>query len=62
MEAIVAGTKNAAECCLLDEQVGTLEAGKLADILVVDGDPLADITVLQDPERITVYKEDTLVL
>ena len=62
MEAIVAGTKNAAECCLLDEQVGTLEAGKLADILVVDGDPLADITVLQDPERITVYKEGTLML
>jgi imidazolonepropionase-like amidohydrolase len=62
MEAIVAGTKNAAECCLLGEQVGTLEAGKLADILVVDGDPLSDITVLQDPERITVYKEGALVL
>jgi len=62
MEAIVAGTKNAAECCLLGEQVGTLEAGRLADILVVGGDPLADITVLQDPERITVYKEGALVL
>jgi imidazolonepropionase-like amidohydrolase len=62
MEAIVAGTKNAAECCLLGEQVGTLEAGKLADILLVDGDPLADIAVLQDPERITVYKEGALVL
>jgi len=62
MEAIVAGTKNAAECCLLGDQVGTLEAGKLADILLIDGDPLADITVLQDPERITVYKEGTLVI
>jgi imidazolonepropionase-like amidohydrolase len=62
MEAIVAGTKNAAECCLLGEQVGTLEAGKLADILLVDGDPLTDITVLQDLERITVYKEGALVL
>jgi len=62
MEAIVAGTKNAAECCLLGEQVGTLEAGKLADILLVDGDPLTDITVLQDFERITVYKEGALVL
>jgi len=61
MEAIVAGTRNAAECCLLGEQVGTLEAGKLADILLVDGDPLADITVLQDPERITVYQEGALV-
>ncbi len=62
MEAIVAGTKNAAECCLLGDQIGTLEAGKLADILLVDGDPLADITALQCPERITVYKEGTLVL
>ncbi len=61
MEAIVAGTKNAGECCLLSEQVGTLEAGRLADILVVDGDPLSDITVLQDLERITVYKEGALV-
>ncbi len=62
LEAIVAGTKNAAACCLLGEQVGTLEAGKLADILVVDGNPLDDITVLQDSERITVYKEGSLVI
>jgi imidazolonepropionase-like amidohydrolase len=62
MEAILAGTKNAAECCLLGEETGILEAGKRADILVVDGDPLADITVLQDIERITVYKDGALVL
>ena len=62
MEAIVAGTKNAAGCCLLGDRIGTLEAGKLADALLVDGDPLADITVLQDPERITVYKEGDPVL
>ncbi len=61
MEAIVAGTKNAAECCLLGDQVGTLEAGKLADMLLIDGDPLTDIAVLQDPGRITVYKEGALV-
>ena len=61
MDAIIAGTKNAAECCLMGDQVGTLEVGKLADILVVDGNPLTDITVLQDHERITVYKHGTLV-
>jgi imidazolonepropionase-like amidohydrolase len=61
MEAIVAGTKNAAECCLLGDQVGTLEAGRLADILLVDGDPLADITVLQDPDRLLVYKEGAAI-
>ena len=61
MDTIVAGTKNAAACCLLGEQVGTLEAGKLADILLVVGNPLDDITVLQNPERLTVYKEGVLV-
>ena len=61
MEAIVAGTRNAAEACLLGDQVGTLEPGKLGDILVVDGNPLADIRVLQDPARITVYHGGTLV-
>jgi cytosine/adenosine deaminase-related metal-dependent hydrolase len=33
-------------------KVGTLEAGKFADVVVVDGDPLEDITILQDTERI----------
>jgi len=61
MEAIVAGTRNAAECCLLGDQVGTLEVGKLADILLVDGDPLTDIKVLENPGRITVYKEGSRV-
>jgi imidazolonepropionase-like amidohydrolase len=62
MEAIVAGTKRAAECCLLGDQIGTLEAGKLADILLIDGNPLVDITVLQNSKKITVYKEGKLVL
>jgi imidazolonepropionase-like amidohydrolase len=62
MEAIVAGTKNAAECCRLGYQVGTLEPGKLADMLLIDGDPLADITVLENPARITVYKDGAKVI
>ena len=61
IEAIVAGTKNAAEACLLGDEVGTLESGKLADFLLVDGNPLNDIAVLQDIERLNVYKEGTLV-
>ena len=43
LEAIVAGTKRAAEACRLDDRVGTLEAGKLADAISVRGDPLQDI-------------------
>jgi imidazolonepropionase-like amidohydrolase len=44
-EAIVAGTQTAAELLGIEDETGTLEAGKAADILVVDGDPLEDIEV-----------------
>jgi imidazolonepropionase-like amidohydrolase len=46
MQIIVAGTKNAAHVCNLDHELGTLEVGKIADVLVVDGDPLDDIHAL----------------
>ena len=52
MQAIVAGTKNAAELLRLSDDVGTLEQGKLADLVVVDFDPLADITLLADPDNV----------
>lgn len=53
MEAIISGTKTAAEACGLKD-VGTIEPGKKADIIVVDGDPLEDISLLQDREKIEV--------
>ncbi|MEW6367872.1 MAG: amidohydrolase family protein [Acidobacteriota bacterium] len=46
MQVIVAATKNASHVCSLEKELGTLEAGKLADVLVVHGDPLADIHAL----------------
>ncbi len=62
MEAIVCATKNNAVILDRDEDIGTLEAGKLADFLVVDGDPLADITILKDKEKISdIYKEGVKV-
>jgi imidazolonepropionase-like amidohydrolase len=48
MSVIVASTRNGAIACGIDDEVGTLETGKYADILVVSGDPLEDITVLGD--------------
>ena len=42
-EIIVSATKNAAEVCGLGSDLGTLEPGKIADILVFDGNPLEDI-------------------
>jgi len=46
MEAIVSATSDSAESCHVDDAVGTLEPGKQADILVVDGDPSQDIAAL----------------
>jgi len=52
MEAITAATKNGALACFMGDRTGTIEQGKLADIIITDGDPLADITVLQHAENI----------
>jgi imidazolonepropionase-like amidohydrolase len=58
MEAIQSATRNAAVTLNLEGRVGTLEPGMLADIIVVDGDPLQDIRVLQDKRNIlTVIKD-----
>jgi imidazolonepropionase-like amidohydrolase len=47
VEAIRAATVNAAELLGLAGEIGTIEAGKSADLIAVDGDPLADVTVLK---------------
>lgn len=52
MDAIVAGSRNTADALMILDQVGTIEAGKRADLLVLRTNPLEDITVLQDPENI----------
>jgi len=51
-DALVAATSGGAYALGLDAHVGSVEEGKLADLLVVDGDPLADPRALTDRERI----------
>jgi imidazolonepropionase-like amidohydrolase len=48
LTAIQAGTVNAADLLGWSDRVGTLEAGKFADIVAVDGDPLANVRVLEN--------------
>ena len=52
MQALQTATSLAAECLGLEQEIGTIEKGKRADLVVVEGDPLRDIRVLQDPRRI----------
>jgi imidazolonepropionase-like amidohydrolase len=47
-DALLMATKNGAELCGLQDKIGTLEAGKQADIILVAGNPLADIRALRE--------------
>ena len=47
MEAIVSATRDAARSCCIDSLVGTLDPGKQADVLVVNGNPLEDLADLR---------------
>ena len=58
MEAIVANTRENAFAVGLEGELGTIEAGKLADILILDKDPLADISVLQKGRHLSAVIKD----
>ena len=61
MQAIQSATRTAAEALMIDD-LGTLEKGKIADFIVVDGNPLDNIKILQDVEKIKmVYREGQLL-
>jgi imidazolonepropionase-like amidohydrolase len=58
MDAIVAATRHGGEIMELPGELGVTEAGALADMLLVDGDPLADITILQDRQALRLIMKD----
>ncbi len=61
-ESLVSATRTNAALLGMQDNLGTIEEGKLADIIVVDGNPVEDIAVLQDAGRITmVMKSGRLV-
>ena len=64
MQSIVAGTSNAAKLLGWDNRIGSLTAGKLADVVAVPGDPLRDIHVMEKPSFVMkngyVYKSATV--
>lgn len=51
-DALMAATSAGAKALGLDDVIGTVEVGKLADLVVIDGDPLENIEVLVDPQRV----------
>jgi imidazolonepropionase-like amidohydrolase len=59
LEAITMATREAAKALRLDREIGTIEKGKRADLLLLAGDPLADIRALRDVEL--VFRDGTLV-
>jgi imidazolonepropionase-like amidohydrolase len=58
MQAIVAATSMGAQCMGLGSEVGVLRESMLADLLVVDGDPLQDVRILQDRSRLRLVMKD----
>lgn len=53
MDAIVAGTRRGAEAMRMLDKIGTLAPGKFADLIIVDGNPLDDISILEERKNIT---------
>ena len=58
IEAIKAGTIEAARLLRMENQIGSIEEGKLADVIIVDGNPLDDISILSNPDNIKVVVMD----
>ena len=58
MEAIQAATKYGGHIMQMEHELGLIREGYLADLLLVDGDPLSDVRILQDKERLVAIMQD----
>jgi imidazolonepropionase-like amidohydrolase len=62
MEAIVSATRTNAELFGMEDEIGTVEEGKRADLVLFDRDPLADAEVLADAERVRLVVKGGVVV
>ncbi len=60
--AIISATRTNAELFMLEEEIGTVETGKRADLVLVKGQPLDDIEILADPDTAVVVLQDGAVV
>lgn len=58
MEAILSATALGGEIMQMPDELGKVQPGYLADLILVDGDPLADITIFQDPSKVHAVMKD----
>ena len=58
MQAIVAATSDAAKCMGLDDVIGSIEEGKRADLILVDGNPLDDVSILERGRAVKYVMKD----
>jgi imidazolonepropionase-like amidohydrolase len=58
MEVIVAATRHGADLMQMGQETGQIKAGFCADLVILDGDPLADIRIFQDQDRILAVMKD----
>jgi imidazolonepropionase-like amidohydrolase len=61
VETLVAATKHGGEIMGKPDELGVVKAGALADLLLVNGDPLTDITVLQDRTKLAMIMKDGVI-
>lgn len=62
MQAIVAGTSMAAQCISFAGVAGVIRQGYFADLLLVDADPLADVTILEDRSHLRLIMKDGAIV
>jgi imidazolonepropionase-like amidohydrolase len=61
MDAILSATKLGGEIMGMGDELGQVREGYLADLLIVDGDPLKDVAILQDKDNFLMIMKDGVI-